>query len=702
MDWSDADPPVQEEVETNNKTPQEIEIIVGSKLECLCRISEDAIRDHAHLERRAYNSGIRFKCKREGCPFVCYLRLMSFGNDKLRDDSHESDDPDDSHEMIPAIDYADMWRVTVLGRHDHIRDPDDRDLVIGIPLREHVEVITARHAADNRGGKALAEAVSATLGVVVPAHVTSRIARKLTCSEQAESWYKMMPLLRCLEEAGFHTAYSTVLTDGQQALEYCYVETCYAAHFLESDAFVGVLFLDGAHLSDIAKHTMLSVCTVTADRIVLPLAMAVVDGENNKSYKFFMESMRDGAFKSCKRATVFADQHAAIKHALDTVFPQPDTEEAPEEEEEEDANTHYDYILMPCIWHLTAHMKGKEQFKQLIWTDHRQLYQKRLENYKETHESEWERFNEHIERMSYCEPNSESDRCFGYIADSPVECVNKILKGARSREPCHLIEEFLETSLDRRQAQLDKLTGQGAFCGMAKAREEKRKGLAKTLAVTRRSERSCYVTEIWSENCAGKYNVRTTRDSVLSCSCREFERIGVACRHMHAVASKYPGLRLPDPADCYRSVKIREGLGVDAEGEAKVFYLPNLGELEQEEQPMHAPRRQPGRPRTKRIRSAREEYHGARQSRACGFCGESGHHTKRTCPFKAEIATAQQAMDGCIASHRAAAVARPKPRRPKSRQPTSMAPSMQSRSRSRPPAPMATRRRSATPSRFNR
>lgn len=703
-------------------------VVTGSKIECLCQISKDAIRDQAHLERRSYENAIRFRCKREGCSFSCICRIMrrrddngaggenknpeildvNINPDVLHDNSYSSDDD---------VDYGDRWEVIARGVHKHPKDADGRDFFVGVPLREHVQVVTAQKAAGNKRGKALAEEVSTELTVPVRPHVTARLAKRLTCSEQAQCWYKMLPLLERLNENDFHTA---VKTDGNdQSLVYCYVETCYAAHFLESQAFIGVLFLDGAHMSDIAKHTMLSVCTVTADKIILPLAMAVVDSENNESYKFFMQSMKDGAFSSCKQATIFADQHAAIKHALRTVFGVEDAsdEDYSEEEDssEEDSSVtesqsdesiedSYDYLFMPCIWHLTKHMKGKEQFKQLVWTDHKLLYKARKAQYIKTHPSEYQRFKKDLHRMAYAAKNSKSERCFGYVADSPVESLNSLLRDERATEPAGLIEQFLEASLDRRKRQLEKLKDRESDCHTAMAREKRRREIAKTLAVTMKSQRSYDVTEIWTQTVAGRYNVQVNDKEIVSCSCREYERLGVACRHMHAVNQKYPGILPPVPRKCYHSATIREALGVDNNGVPLTFRLPNLTDLEPVEQPLHAPKQRPGRPKIKRFKSVIERYSGQEQLRRCSCCKKMCHHTRRTCPDRLAEA-AEEATNPTPDDMGPGRCSQPKRTRRSPVPPTTI----QTRSRSRSPAPMATRRssfasrqRHGSPSRFSR
>ena len=697
MSWSDADSggsaqrssDIDERDERGSR-----ELFSGTKLKCLIRVSKDGIRDKAHFDRRETPGRIRFRCLREGCQFSCICK-------------HAPSDP--------AMD--DRWTITTIGVHEHPAN----DSFMPKPLREHLHVATAKEAALGSHGADLALRVTRRIGVTISAHITSRLQRKLLCSEQAECWYKMLPLLERLEESGFHTRYITENGD-EESLLYCYVETCYAEHFLQSAAFTGVIFIDGAFMTDAAKHMMLAVCTTTADRIILPLALAIVDSENNESYRFLFESMQEGAFEFCRRVTVFADQHPAIESALRRVFidrtesaqsneseesaESEDSEESAESEESgepagseesgesEESEQGYDYILMPCLWHLSKHMKGSKDFKAVIRADNKEVYKALLARYRKQHPSESPRFMPHIQRMAIHGNDSQADRCFGYFADSPVECLNSLLKKERAKEPFLLVEAFLELSLHQRARQLEN-SKEGLRCPQAMAMEAYRDKQSGQLVVEKKSATRFQVTEILSSQLRSRYTVHVL-GGTLKCDCKGYERDGIPCRHVYAVRRNFPDLKVPDFWPCYQNAVIREALGINKQGQPLEFLVPSLTDLEERRIPLHTPKRKPGRPRTRRFRSTREQLSGLKQARYCGYCGELCHHTKRKCPERPAVKEQTDHISDLVRSR--IAIARKNSRRrsivakPRRRDTT-----MQTRSKSRPSTPMETRNRAATP-----
>lgn len=480
----------------------------------------------------------------------------------------------------------------------------------------------------------------------------------------------MIPLLELLNRSGFPCRWTPVEGASGRSLKFCYVETPFAKSLLESDAFIGVAFVDGAHTSSVTKQTMLATCTVTADHKIMPLAIAMVDGENNASYEFFMESMKAGAFGGRTQVTILADQHKSIEHGL-KVFT---------EARDEDGDLLYDYIQLPCLHHLLKKVKGRRDFKELVVADHAMIYRARLARFKEEHKAEAERLEDVIEKISFKGSESQSHRCFGFLADSPVESMNAVLKQARKDEFFYLIPKFLEWALEQREKQLADLPDgdQTQLCRAALNIIQRRRALAEDLAVRREAARKYVVADTFSERITTEYTVSVDRNRVLSCHCEEWNRSGIPCKHIFAVASRYPGAgEMPPVRECYKVAKIREGL---RDGED--MQVPATDDLEPIDIQMPQAVRPVGRPRSKRQRSLVEYLmNGGKLKRKCGYCQELATHTCRTCPQKK--ADEERAQQEALAARR-----RGRP------------PGSGTKNRSRSPAPRMTTRARASPERM--
>lgn len=566
-----------------------------TKQQCLTELSEAGLSDGAHWKRQRDT----FYCRRTGCSF------------------HASIEPD----VVPqdAEYIEDSYHITTYGVHQH--DPNEE--FQPKPLPEHLKAVTVALAASGLSGVQLAHSVSGTIGVKIPVYITRKLERDTVKADHQSCWGRMLPLLELLNSHGFPVEWIPVPNTEGESLKFCYVETPFAKTFLESGAFVGVAFLDGAHTTSVAKHTMLAVCTVSADHKIIPLAIAMVDGENNASYEFFMKSMRKGAFAEVHEATILADQHKSIEHGM-KVFT---------EAKDEDGDLIYDYIQVPCIHHLLKKMKGKKEFKEVVVADHAAIFRARKEKFQQDHESEFERLGDVLEKIAFKGSQSVSDRCFGYIADSPVESMNAALKEARREEFFYLIPRFLEWALEQREAQLSQLPeDDDDYCQAAVNTVRRRRALAADLAVRRVTNVKYIVSDAFSERITTQYTV-VVYQGMFDCHCGEYGRTGIACKHIYAVEAAFPDVaRVPEPRECYLAGRIREGLRANARLE-----VPALDDLEEREMVGPGRMRQAGRPRTYRLRPLAEHLqNGCRLKRKCGYCGEKVTHTKRSCPVRKE------------------------------------------------------------------
>ena len=610
-------------------------MIVASKQECLFQVSQAGIASGARFRRITRVNEIEFACQRAGCAFCVLVSQV------------------EPTEQFPDLGEP-LWTITTTG--DHVHDPTED--FTPVPLPEHLRSVTAQQAALGLSGAALASAVSAILHTPVATHITRRIENKFLKLDSTTCWKKLVPMLDLLHRRGFPTRIEPIAKDKPNSVRFCYVETPYAKSLVKSSAFVGVAFLDGAHTTSTSKSTMLAVCTVTGDHMIMPLAF----GERS-------------------RATLFSDGHAAIAHAME-VF---------ELDLDEHGNPKYDYVQAPCLHHMMKKMKSRRAFRDLVRTDHRTLFEARLQEFQDSCPREYERSKDVIQKMSYKGTDSIADRCFGFIADSPIESLNAALKEARHEEPFYLIQAFLQWSLRQRETQLAKLPEDNdALCASAVTIMRRREASGKGLAVQEIGQSQYVVTDAFSSRISLQYTV-TVRNGAYECHCGEYARSGLPCMHIYAVDSKFPGLGVPAAGEFYKAGRIREGLRATA-----TLALPAMDDLEELDTQAPVPARRPGRPRSHRMRPLSEHLQfGHKLKRHCGYCGELCHHDKRTCPKREEDeAAAEKKKRG-----------RGRPKRTRSASPGASPPAVPAKAQrsgrrtrspgatqARSPSPMATRR----------
>lgn len=198
------------------------------------------------------------------------------------------------------------------------------------------------------------------------------------------------------------------------------------------------------------------------------------------------------------------------------------------EARDEEGELIYDYIQVPCIHHLLKKMKGKKEFKEMVVADHAAIFKAPKEKFAQDHESESERLGEVIEKIAFKGRESVSHRCVGYIADSPVEAMNLVLKEARREEFYYLIPRFLEWALEQREAQLSQLPkDDDGYCQAAVNTVLRRKALAQELTVRAVTGVKYIVSDTFSERITTEYTVVIYR-GVFHCHCGEYARTGIA------------------------------------------------------------------------------------------------------------------------------------------------------------------------------
>ncbi|XP_055826278.1 uncharacterized protein LOC129894621 [Solanum dulcamara] len=107
-----------------------------------------------------------------------------------------------------------------------------------------------------------------------------------------------------------------------------------------------IVVVDGTFLKGVYKGTMLTANTLDAVGSILPLAYAIVDSENDASWRWFFEQFKK-AFGQRSEMCIISDRHASIIKATSTVY-----NEIP----------HF-----ACIWHLLQNiMKNFRKSQQKV------------------------------------------------------------------------------------------------------------------------------------------------------------------------------------------------------------------------------------------------------------------------------------------------------------------------------------------------
>lgn len=165
--------------------------------------------------------------------------------------------------------------------------------------------------------------------------------------------------------------------------------------------------------------------------------------------------------------------------------------------------------------------------------------------------------------------------------------------------------------------QLAKLTNQ--YCTKCCSVIEYRKQFVDSLVVEENRDKTWTVTEMFREDKASY--VISGSGTNIKCSCRGYERDGIACRHILVLEAKGT-LQSPPPKPIYLSMAIRQALhGTEL--------IPDRARLTETE--VHEPTLRPnaGRPRRRRYKSKTEDLMAARKrTYRCSICKRTGHTVK--------------------------------------------------------------------------
>ncbi|XP_015948300.1 uncharacterized protein LOC107473261 [Arachis duranensis] len=381
--------------------------------------------------------------------------------------------------------------------------------------------------------------------------------------------------------------------------------------------------IDGTHLYGKYGGTLLVAIAQDGNSNILPVAFALVDGENAESWSFFLSHLRQHVTPQ-PGLLIISDRHNGIKAALEA----PDGGWLPPAA----------YRAF-CIRHVAANFaltfKGKDARRLLVnaayaKTEVKFHYWFDILRSEDPTMCEWANRIEYSLWTQYCDEG----RRFGHMTTNISECVNSILKGVRNLPVCSLVKatygRLAELFVRKgREAEAQLGTGQQFSQHLVKCIEANLK-TARCFTVTLYDRDNSEYT-IAETTPTGSFSLGSYRVSLGSqtCDCGYFQALHFPCPHALACCAYsrvtwhsyvHPLYRLSNIFSVYQMgfrPPIPEGFWPPYDGPT---VIPDPNKRRERE----------GRPRSTRIRTNIDEADPNRPKR-CGLCRLPGH-TRRSCP----------------------------------------------------------------------
>ncbi|XP_057723350.1 uncharacterized protein LOC130939248 [Arachis stenosperma] len=384
-----------------------------------------------------------------------------------------------------------------------------------------------------------------------------------------------------------------------------------------------LISIDGTHLYGKYGGTLLIAIAQDGNSNILPVAFALVEGENAESWTFFLSHLRQHVTPQ-PGLLVISDRHNGIKAALEA----PDGGWLPPSA----------YRAF-CIRHVAANFaltfKGKDARRLLVNAAYAKT-EVEFDYWFDILRSEDPAMCEWANRIDYSlwTQHRDEGRRFGHMTTNISECVNSILKGVRNLPVaslvkatyCRLAELFVRKG---REAEAQMGTGQQFSQHLVKCIEANMK-TARCFTVTLYDRDNSEFT-VAETTPTGSFSLGTYRVSLASrtCDCGYFQALHFPCQHALACCAYsrvtwtsyvHSVYQISSVFNVYRmgfTPPIPEG-----------FWPPYDGPMVIPDPAMR--RAKEGRPRSTRIRTNMDEADPNRPKR-CGLCRQPGH-TRRSCP----------------------------------------------------------------------
>ncbi|XP_057719314.1 uncharacterized protein LOC130933712 [Arachis stenosperma] len=228
---------------------------------------------------------------------------------------------------------------------------------------------------------------------------------------------------------GFRPTYRRVWLAKQKAVALIYGDWDESYNELPSWTILELISIDGTHLYGKYGGTLLVAIAQDGNSNILPVAFALVKGENTESWSFFLSHLREHVTPQ-PGLLVISDRHNGIKAALEA----PDGGWLPPSA----------YRAF-CIRHVAANFaltfKGKDARRLLVNAAYAKT-EVEFHDWFDILRSEdptmcdWANQIEYLLWTQHCDEG----RRFGHMTTNISECVNSILKGVRKLPMCSLVK----------------------------------------------------------------------------------------------------------------------------------------------------------------------------------------------------------------------------------------------------------------------
>ncbi|KAL5177368.1 hypothetical protein HKD37_08G023156 [Glycine soja] len=183
-----------------------------------------------------------------------------------------------------------------------------------------------------------------------------------------------------------------------------------------------IIQVDGTHLYDKYRETLLMATSQDGNGGVLPLAFVVVEGETLTAWSWFLAHLREHMIDKNGICLIY-DRHASIKSVVanEALGWQP----------------HHGYHVY-CVGHIASNFnrkfnnaKQKEMLKKLGYTPCKHIFDQNLEKFRQLSPAIATWINR-ISKEKWTMTYDREGRRYGHMTTNLSECINKVLKNCRN------------------------------------------------------------------------------------------------------------------------------------------------------------------------------------------------------------------------------------------------------------------------------
>lgn len=490
------------------------------------------------------------------------------------------------------------WKITKSTPHDHTKVHNkgryDKDVLL-----TRISEFMNSSSIDKCFQSTLAHLRTIYNERVLPTETARKIYTDFFQPDWITNWKQLPSYISALNDAGIP---SDIIYKSEKEIGKIYIELPYAETVCKSNVFTSIVMFDGTFLKPTTTNGILLIMiTISADRVSIPLACALVEAEDIESYKFFFDKTKH-LFRDNGSVSVISDQHEAIKSALgDTNF-----------------------VYSPCAFHIIQrYASARDDFFRMIKANTLALYTFYLNEFKKKFPTVYSHISQYLPKIVRV---LGAPYRFGYVSDSPIESVNGVLGNARKHEVIYLFDAFIEFSFSQYEKQINKLEKypdepltNRITCD--KNLFKRAEGFSVCKCRINGTYRVCspYINGI-----SVNYDVQINTDTKsYKCTCRMMEETLSPCIHV-VKAMMLDNIAISEE---YYSIIYRRSENLIAYDRSMLKNKPSIQNLVPDDGIIIAPfiKKRPGRPKKiRRYKPTHETLYSKRHY--CTVCKQSGHY----------------------------------------------------------------------------